>query len=58
MFKGWKGTLLYLLMIAAAFAVLPSFWLAGRADASDGESVRLPILRYLDLPDHPPAAAY
>lgn len=53
MFKGWKGTLLYLLVIAAAFAVLLSFWWAGRAAASDGESVRLPILMYHDITDNP-----
>ncbi len=53
MFKGWKGTLLYLLVIAAAFAVLLSFWLAGRADASAEEGVRLPILMYHDITDNP-----
>ena len=53
MFKGWKGTLLYLLVIAAALAVLLSFWWAGRAAASDGESVRLPILMYHDITDNP-----
>ena len=53
MFKGWKGTLLYLLVIAAALAVLLSFWWAGRAAASDGESVRLPILMYHDITANP-----
>lgn len=53
MFKGWKGTLLYLLVIAAALAVLLSFWLAGRADASAEEGVRLPILMYHDITDNP-----
>src|SRR5699024_6721462 len=34
-------------------AVLLSFWWAGRAAASDGESVRLPILMYHDITDNP-----
>lgn len=45
--------LLYLLVIAAALAVLLAFWWAGRAAASAGEGVCLPILMYHDITANP-----
>ena len=50
---GWKETLLYLLLSAAALAVLLSFWWAGQAAASGRQSVRLSILMYHDITDNP-----